>query len=335
MFKKIFSLVVSILCAVTCFSFLGCGGPKIVIFTTYEEEKVEYYQSKLDEKFPDYKIIIQGMGSGEIYSKLDTEKTSVSCDIVTAVEVTNLELLLSNTPNLFYDLSDYDFSIYVDNAKKHTERHKKYAIDCILDGALIVNKSVLADAGVEIPVSYADLILPKYKGLISMPNPNSSGTGYCFYSGVVAKIGETEATEYFKTLTDNLYEQTSSGSAPLKSVQRGDVGIGVCMLWQAMNVVNENPNLQVVIPDNQVPYTLYGMGIINGHQERTEVKEVFDYLYGELNQECFEAFNGEKLYVNQGACQIANFPQGYSELEMPFLYDYEYKQTLLDKWGRW
>ena len=334
--KKVISVVIAILCLSLCLGLVGCGGgPEVVIFTTYEEEKVEYYQSKLQERFPEYTIKMQNMGTGELYSKLDAEKTGISCDIVTAVEITNLELLLSNNPELFYDLRDYDFTKYVENAKKHTENHTKYAIDCILDGALIVNKNVLANAGVEIPTSYEDLLNPCYDDLISMPNPNSSGTGYCFYSGVVAKMGETDAIEYFKTLVDRLHEQTSSGTAPLKSVIRGDVGIGVCMLWQAVNSANKNENLQVVIPDGKVPYTLYGMAVINGKETKPEVKAVFDYLYGELNQQCFEAFNGEKLYVDQGECQIANFPQGYSEFDMPFLYDFEYKQELLDKWGRW
>ena len=334
MFKKIFSSL--FLASVMLFStaFIGCGGGgnEILILTTGEEERIEFLTEKLEERFPDYDITLQYVGTGELYSKLNEEKQNITGDIVYDFEVTNMEMLLAEIPDLFYDLSSYDFSSYVENAKAHTSRHKKYAIDVKQDGAIIVNKNVLTSKGVPVPETYEDLLNPIYDDLICMPNPKASGTGYCFYSGLVAKLGETGALNYFDALNANIKEYTSSGSAPIKKVNNGEVGIGVCMLWQAVKYANENSALQVVLPENTLPYTLYGMALINGRETRPEVVEVFNYLFNDLNKLCVEALNAEKVFTNQGACAVPDYPNDFAEFNMPFLYDYQYKQELLDKW---
>lgn len=334
MFKKLISSFVVFIMALGFGStFFGCAGSDgIIILTTGEEERIEFLSAKLEERFPDYDITLQYVGTGELYSKLNEEKKDITGDIVYDFEVTNMEMLLAETPDLFYDLSDYDFSKYVENAKAHTSRHKKYAVDVKQDGAIIVNKNVLGSR--PIPTTYSDLINPIYKDLICMPNPNQSGTGYCFYSGMFAKLGEDIAPGYFKSLDDNIDEYTSSGSVPIKRVNSGEMGIGVCMLWQAVKYKNENPELEVVLLENTLPYTLYGMAMINGREARPEVKEVFDYLFTDLNKLCVEEFNAEKLFVDQGECKVPNYPSTFAELNMPRLYDFEYKQQLLDRWGR-
>ena len=39
------------------------------------------------------------------------------------------------------------------------------------------------------------------------------------------------------------------------------------------------------------------------------MKNVFDYLYNELNKVQCEKFNPDKIYVNQGKAEIANYPE--------------------------
>lgn len=334
MFKKLLGSL--ILSAVMLFStaFIGCGGGgnEILILAATEEERIEFLQEKLDARFPDYDITIQYVGTGELYSKLNEEKQNITGDIIYDLETANAEMLLANTPNLFYDLSSYDFSAYVDNAKGHIATHKKYAVDAKLDGAIIVNKNVLAGKGAPIPETYEDLTKPIYKDIICMPNPKASGTGYCFYSGMVAKLGETGAIAYFDELNENVVEYTASGSAPIKRVNSGEIGIGVCMLWQAVKYANENSALQVVVPEGTLPYMLYNMAIVNGRETRPEVVEVFNYLFTDVNKLSQEQFCGEKLFESQGVSAVSNYPSAFTEFDMPFLYNYQYKQELLDKW---
>lgn len=288
--KRLFVLVSLVMAALFI---TACGGGEkadkkaankpIVIYGATEDERVAFLTAELKKKFPNQEIVFQVLGTGQMLSKLQSEGKDTACDIFYDLEVNNAEFIISQKTDLFYDLSSYDFSQYDESVTSYIKRHKKYAVDIKTDGAFLVNTKVLADKNLQVPKTYNDLLKPEYKGLISMPSPKSSGTGYCFYNGMSMLLGQDGALAYFKKLNPNIKEYTTSGSAPVKSVQRGDVAIGVGMMWQCVEYANKDKNLKVVIPDNKVPFNLFVMGMINGKEKNPQVKAVFDYLYNDLN----------------------------------------------------
>ena len=80
--------------------------------------------------------------------------------------------------NVLADLSSYDTSIYTEDVVSS----KYYLPELRTGGAVIINTEVLAENNLPKPTCYEDLLKPEYKGLISMPDPKSSGTGYCLGS---------------------------------------------------------------------------------------------------------------------------------------------------------
>jgi iron(III) transport system substrate-binding protein len=98
---------------------------------------------------------------------------------------------------------EYDLSVFTDDAISDLNRN--YVIPGIRSGgAVIINKKVLQDRGLPKPTSYKDLLDAKYKGLLSMPSPKSSGTGYMFYLALVNAWGEQKALEYFDDYSKNV-----------------------------------------------------------------------------------------------------------------------------------
>ena len=145
-------------------------------------------------------------------------------------------------------------------------------------------------------------------------------------------MGQDGALAYFKKLNPNIKEYTTSGSAPVKSVQRGDVAIGVGMMWQCVEYANKDKNLKVVIPDNKVPFNLFVMGMINGKEKNPQVKAVFDYLYNDLNNRQVAKFAPDKIMKTPLKVEIANYPTGFEEIISDKVYDFKHKQSMLDKW---
>lgn len=314
----------------TCLTLSSCSKKEtILIYATSEEERIAYIQEKLDEKFPDYNIVIQYSGTGALVSKLQGEGVSTECDIIFELEANNMELLLKQNSDFFTDLTDYDFSGFTEEAISYN--HKKYAPCCMTYGGIVINKKVLADKGLEAPKTYNDLLDKKYKGLISMPNPKSSGTGYLFYNGLVSVLGEEAALTYFDSLNANIKEYTSSGSAPIKAADRGEIAIGLAMLWQCVSYSETNKDLDYTFLDYGAPSNLYTMAIINGHEQRPAVKEVWDYIFNELNKPQVEKFIPDPIYKNQKP-ENANYPTDVKAIKMNGLFDPEYKQNLLDHW---
>lgn len=343
MSKKFLSVIALLLC--TAFVLAGCGSTdnqdstssttgkdRVVIYTAAEDERIAYIQEGLDKQFPDTEIVIQSLGTGQLLSKLQAEGKDSDCDIFYDLEVVNAEIILNAAPDLFVDLSDYDFSIYDPSVTGYTDRHHKYAVNGKTAGAFLVNTKMLEEKGLPIPATYEDMLKPEYAGLISMPSPKSSGTGYSYYNGMVTILGKEAAMKYFEELNPNIKEYTTSGSAPAKAAVRGDVAIAYGLLWQCVNYANENEGLTVVVPEQGLAFDLFTMGMISGHETKGSVKEVFTYLYNELNKPQCAKFNPDKIYVDMPAAEIQNYPENYKEITMAGLFDFQYKQDLLDKW---
>ena len=343
MYKKLVSVIAMLLC--TAFVLAGCGSNKaqnntsastgkdrVVIYTASEDERIAYIQEELDKQFPDTEIVLQSLGTGQLLSKLQAEGKNGDCDIFYDLEVVNAEIILNASPDLFVDLSDYDFSIYDPSVTGYTDRHHKYAVNGKTAGAFLVNTKMLEEKGLPIPATYDDMLKPAYAGLISMPNPKSSGTGYSYYNGMITILGEEAGMKYFEDLNPNIKEYTTSGSAPAKAAVRGDVAIAYGLLWQCVNYANENEGMTVVVPEQGLAFNLFTMGMISGHETKGSVKEVFTYLYNELNKPQCAKFNPDKIYVDMPAAEIQNYPADYKEIPMAGLFDFEYKQELLDKW---
>ena len=308
------------------------GSSRVVIYTAAEDERIAYLQEELDKKFPNTEVVIQSLGTGQLLSKLQAEGKNSDCDIFYDLEVVNAEIILKSDPELFFDLSDYDFSVYDPSVTGYTSRHHKYAVNGKTAGAFLVNTMVLKEKGCTVPSTYADMLKPEYKDLISIPSPKSSGTGYSYYNGMITIMGKDAGMKYFEALDPNIKEYTTSGSAPAKAAVRGDVAIAYGLLWQCVNYANENTGMDVVIPDQGLAFDLFTMGIINGHETKEGVKEVFDYLYNELNKPQCALFNPDKIYTDMPVSKIENYPENYEEIAMNGLFDYQYKQDLLDQW---
>lgn len=330
--KKLIALALLVCCSVL---FIGTAfaADRVVIYTAAEDERIAYLQEALNKQFPDTEIVIQSLGTGQLLSKLQAEGQNSDCDIFYDLEVVNAEIILNANPDLFVDLSDYDFSIYDASVTGYTDRHHKYAVNGKTAGAFLVNTKMLDDLGLPIPASYEDMLKPEYRELISMPNPQSSGTGYSYYNGMITLLGKEAGMQYFDDLNPNIKEYTTSGSAPAKAAIRGDAAIAYGLLWLCVNYANENEGMTVVVPEQGLAFDLFTMGMIAGHETKPAVKDVFTYLYNELNKPQCALFNPDKIYADMPAPEIKNYPEGYTEITMNGLFDFEYKQELLDEWA--
>lgn len=304
----------------------GCGEKKekILIFTSVEDYVVEDMNARLREEFPDYDITLEYMSTGNHAAKLLAEGDATECDITYDLEYAYMSQL--DKKGLFSDLSDYDMSVYCED----TVDGGNYIIQCRNGGAIVLNTEVLSKKGLDEPKSYEDLLKPEYKGLISMPNPKSSGTGYMFLKSLVNSWGEDKALQYFDDLTPNVLQYTSSGSGPVNALLQGEVAIGLGMTAQSVLQINEGAPLKICFFEEGSPFTLYGQAIIAGKEKRECVKEVFDFLVNEYNHEQNEKFFPEQIY-NDKVYELKNYPKNivYADMSNNTI---EEKERLLEAW---
>ncbi len=322
--KKWFSVFV-LLSLLLC-SLSGCGSKKetVVIYTSMEDFRVEYLNSRLEEEFPQYNIIVEYMTTGNHAARLLAEGVSTECQITHNLEYGYLRQL--DAAGILADLSDYDKTIYVED----TLVSDNFLPQERNGGCIIVNTELLEKRDLSEPTCYADLLKPEYKNLISMPSPKSSGTGYMFLKSLVNAWGEAEAFAYFDALTENILQYTSSGSGPLNAVLQGEAAIGLGMTAPAVMQLNEGRSLKILYFEEGSPYSMYGQSIVKGQESNPAVREVFDFLVNKFTYENCERYFPEKLFVNK-EYSVSNYPNpiAYADMSGDTMAE---KERLLDLW---
>lgn len=305
----------------------GCGTAQegVVIYTSVEDYVIEDMQNRLSETFPDYDITVEYVSTGNHAAKLLAEGENSECDISYDLEYAYMEQV--SRAGSLADLSDYDKTIYSDD----TVLSDNYLIQCRVGGAVILNTDVLKEKGLAEPACYEDLLKPEYQGLISMPNPKSSGTGYMFLKSLVNTWGEDKAFEYFDKLTPNVLQYTTSGSGPVNALIQKEAAIGLGMTSHAVTQINEGSPLKVVFFEEGSPFTLYGMGIVAGKEDKPAVKEVFDFLVNTYSYELNEKFFPEQMFKDK-VYTVENYPENivYADMSNNTI---EEKERLLSKWA--
>lgn len=324
--KLLAGLMAAVMC---CGLFTGCGSSKkkvINIYSTAEDYRNENARKMLNEKFPEYDIKLNDIGTGSLAAKLAAEGKDSEIDIIMELETTYLEKCKDSLATL----DNVDFSVFVD---EFVPAEKKYTPWLMLSGSIIINEEMLNEKGIAIPKSYDDLLKPEYKGLVSMPSPKSSSTGYIFLINLINERGEAAAFEYFDKLAENISGQgfTSSGSGPVKALLQGEAAIGLGITYQAAEEIAKGANYTITFFEEGAPYTTYSSAVIAGKEKDEDIMKVFNYIVSDVSPEDKRLYSPEKVFKNQEST-LTNFPENIPYANMTGIDDITLKESLLDKW---
>ena len=323
-------ILAGVMAAVMCCGlFTGCGSKSkktINIYSSAEDYRNENARKMLTEKFPEYEINLVDIDTGSLAAKVAAEGKDSDIDIIMELESTYLE----KCKDSLAALDGVDLSVF---EEEYVPADKKYTPWLLMSGAVIINKKTLEEKGASVPTSYDDLLKPEYKGLISMPSPKSSGTGYIFLLNLINERGEQAAFEYFDKLAENMSGQgfTTSGSGPVKALLQGEAAIGLGMTFQAAQEIENGTDLTIMFFEEGAPYTTYSSAVIAG-KDNEDVMKVFNYIVSDVSPEDKRLYNPEKIFKSQETT-MTSFPDTVPYGNMDGIRDIAKKEALLDKWN--
>lgn len=323
--KKVISLILAAFICIGLFG--GCSEKKVItIYSTGEDFRNEHAREMLKSRFPEYKIDLVDIDTGTLATKVSAEGNDFDGDIIFELEATYLE----KVSDKLAVLDKVDYGVFREDLVP--ENHK-YTPLAMLSGSVIINKKLMEKNDLEYPKSYDDLLKPEYKGLISMPSPKTSSTGYIFLLNMVNERGENAAFEYFDKLAENMSGQsfTTSGSGPVKALVQNEAAIGLGITFQAVKEINEGAEFDLLIFDEGAPYDYYGSAVMAGKETDEDVMKVFDYIISDVSPEDKRLYMPEKVYKEQDT-HMENFPEDIKYGNMEGLMDINIKERLLDKW---
>lgn len=320
--------LIALLALTLVFTLLAGFGSResIVICASSEQYRNDSLQAQLNEKFPQYNIIVMYMSTGKAAAKVYAEGPDTEIDILVGLETGYLNKIKESLG----DISGKSRIPYVEGLTP-ADNGNRWITWERQAGAIVVNREILEKHGLEAPKTYADLLKPEYQGLVAMPDPKSSGTGYFFYKNWVNLWGDEQALAYVDALYPNLKQFTESGSGPIKLLKQGEVAIGLALTFQAVTEINSGQPFEIIFPPEGSPYSLTGTAVLEGHLEKTGVAEVYDYIIHEGLLLDKENFSPEIICQGQ-TVSLPNYPGNILYADMTGIQDDREKERLLALW---
>lgn len=256
-------------CVSTVPQYVEKNNNKLIIYAALEDEQVSEYISDFKELYPNIEVDIILDSHGVISSKVISEKANPQADIIwglSAINMIDLESKNLLNPYKPSNIASINEKFMDDNAIPYWVGMNT------TETAFIVNYQELKNLGVPIPKSYADLLKPEYKGLITMPNPASSGTGYFTVSSILQLMGEEKGWEYLGMLNENIGVYTHSGSKPSKLAGSGEYPIGISFGYRGIIQMTTGEPVKAIFPTEGSGWDLESIALVKKNTIKEESK---------------------------------------------------------------
>ena len=212
---------------------------QVVILSNADEEAITAMSNALDANGYEGMYTFEVFGTSELGGKLLAEGTNLEADMVT---MSTFYLQSAQDQNdMFVDLT-FDVNT-LEEVPAYT------APITSQEGAIIVNTQVLEENNLPMPTCLKDLADPAYAGYLAVTDVQSSSTAWLLMQALVSAYGEEEAQSILHDIYVNAGDHIeSSGSAPLKLCQAGEIAIGFGLRHQAVAAKNEGLPIDYVDP---------------------------------------------------------------------------------------
>ncbi len=311
----------------------GCSSEKqkeLTVYSSLEEELLPPFIALWQETHPDIKLHIIRDSSGVIAARYAAELDNPQADVLWTTTLTGM----ANYVDTFVPM-EFDTSNYKDKFFDAEEAGKPRWVGLTAwMGGFIVNTAELERLNLAMPLTYADLIKPEYKGLIVMPNPASSGTGLFNVSAWIQLWGEEAAWSYMDALNENISQYPHSGSAPTRLVVQGEAAIGLGIVADGLRTKQKGAPVEVVFPQAGSPWDVEFIAIPKKDEIKPEAYTFYQWATSEEVGKLYAEYRGI-LGDDRLTPALEGYPDDVAEqlLDYDFAWTVANKDAFLKEWG--
>lgn len=165
-----------------------------------------------------------------------------------------------------------------------TEQGKFTSMAYMLVLGFGVNTEKLAKLGIPAPTKWQDLLDPRLKGEVQLPDPRSSGTTYTLITTLSSLWGEEATFDYLKKLHGNISQYVKSALVT-SNLARGESAVTVGFVHSYATEKEKGAPVEAVIPEGKVGYALGGVSIIKNARNLENAKLFMDWVLSKEAQE--------------------------------------------------
>ena len=323
---------------VSVFLLAGAAAAKetVVVYTSLETEEVVEYLKAAKKDLPDLDIQSIRLSTGELGARMLAEKDNPQADCIWGWAVTNMSEFVPKGMLVPYKPKDWD------QIPANFKDPNGYwtAID-LYAAALVPNTKVLEQKNLPMPKGWNDLLNPVYKGMLIMPTPASSGTGFLQVASLLVlldpdyknkPIEQNKAWDFLKKLDKNMGQYIKSGSKPAKLTAAGEYAVGCSFAFVYSSLKKQGSPVALVMPEEGAGFELEANALLKGAKHEAAAKKFLDWA---ISKQAMEEYAKFKLGVTYPG---VSGPKDLPALEtiklapMDFPWQSENRSKILEVW---
>ena len=324
--------VLAVVVAVYCAGAGAVERSKIIVYTSMENELIRKLLADFSAKNPGIDVAIVRDSTGIITARFMAEAENPRADVLWQIAATSL--ISADQRKLLEPYAPRELSL-IDPAFRDPASPPAWVAGNAWMTAFACNTIELEKRGLPAPKSYADLLDPKYKGLISISNPASSGTGFLTVSGILQLMGEEKGWAYLGALHKNVASYEHSGSKPAKMAASGESVIGVSFCYASLALKRKGAPLEVVFPAEGSGWEMEASALVRKAKISPAARTFLDWASGKTAVALYGTSYGV-VSRKDVETERDGYPADVSKqmIRNDLVWAANNRQRILDEWNR-
>src|SRR5688500_9282046 len=320
------------LALVAALAALGCDGDKsggtqaktqLVVYSSMEADQVPPIIEAFRKEHPEINVTVVRDSTGVIASRLLAEAGDPKADVVWGLAATSLLVLEGKGLLEPYAPAGLE---HINPKFRDEANPPRWVGTAVLMTAFAANTPELKRRNLAVPRSFDELADPSYRGLVTMPNPASSGTGYLILSGILQGRGEDAGWAYLDRLHANVAQYTHSGSKPATMASAGEYPVGVALDARCVAEKNRGAPVEVVFPAKEGGWDVEAMALVKKMDAKPAAKVFYDWA---ASPAAFGHYTKYSAVVSHDNFRTA--PPGYSPKPLETLATIDLRKAAADR----
>ncbi|HZG13640.1 MAG TPA: extracellular solute-binding protein [Candidatus Bathyarchaeia archaeon] len=255
----------------------------IALYSPETPDMTKEIGQNFEKANPGASVNVQYAGTNVLVNRMIAEKDSPMADLwyggggfLTFESAKDKGIITSYTPEAIKDWPE------VQDGIKVRDKDWKWVGTEVFVLGFVYNTDLVKPE--DAPKTWDDLLDPKWKGKIQMPNPAASGTATLLVLSKLMEKGEEPGWEYFKKLVDQMSALPDSGSAPTKAVAKGEAHIGIAFDFMAYEMKAKGEKVDFIVPD-KTPVIVNPVSLVENGPNPEGGKAMIDYLLSKEGQQ--------------------------------------------------
>ncbi len=282
---------------------------RLTVYTALENEQLVPYKAAAEKALKNVEIAWVRDSTGVITARLIAEKANPRADAIWGLSVFSLMqldgmgMLEGYTPK------------GADQLRPSFRSSKSPMTWTGMDAfasAICFNTVLAKQKNLPTPVTWSDLLQPAFAGQVVMPNPASSGTGFLTVAGWLAHDGPEAGWKFMTALHQNIATYLHSGSAPCTNAARREYSAGIALDMRAVELKNQGPPIDIIVPTDGVGYDLEGTAILKGTKNLEAAQRFADFSVSMAANELYGQFYA-LLALPDAKSTVKNYPPEFAQ----------------------